>query len=68
MPIQNIPVVLVMLGVLYLCFAMLWQDHKDNKHAEQVKQVRKCEHVRRAYRLIERGRHERKYNKYHGLV
>ena len=68
MPIQNIPVMLVMLGVLYLCFWMLWQDHKDNKHAERIKQVRKCEYVRRAYRLIERGRYERKHNMYHGLV
>ena len=66
--LQDLPLMAFM--GLTVCFgvSVFWQEHKEKQHTEQVKRVRKCEHVRHAYRLIERGRHERKYNKYHGLV
>lgn len=70
MPIQNIPVMLMMWGTLCLCFWMMWQDHKDNKHAQGVARVRRCETHRKAMRAIEFGKisHANRMSKYHGLV
>ena len=70
MPIQNIPVILMMWGTLCLCFWMMWQDHKDNKHAQGIARVRRCETHRKAMRAIEFGKISRanRMNKYHGLV
>lgn len=69
MPIQNIPVMLMMWGTLCLCFWMMWQDHKDNKHAQGVARVR-CETHRKVMRAIEFGKISRanRMSKYHGLV
>lgn len=70
MPIQNIPVMLMMWGTLCLCFWMMWQDHKDNKHAQGVARVRRCETHRKTMRAIEFGKISRasRMSKYHGLV
>ena len=70
MPIQNIPVVLMMWGTLCLCFWMMWQDHKDNKHAQGIARVRRAEIHRKAMRAIEFGKINRAnhVSKYHGLV
>ena len=55
MPIQNIPVMLMMWGTLCLCFWMMWQDHKDNKHAQGIARVRRAETRHRAMYLVEQG-------------
>lgn len=70
MPIQNIPVMLMMWGTLCLCFWMMWQDHKDNKHAQGIARVRRAETHRKAMRAIEFGKISRanRMSKYHGLV
>lgn len=70
MPIQNIPVMLMMWGTLCLCFWMMWQDHKDNKHAQGIARVRRAEIHREVMRAIEFGKINRanRMNKYHGLV
>lgn len=70
MPIQNIPVMLMMWGTLCLCFWMMWQDHKDNKHAQGIARVRRAEIHRKAMRAIEFGKINRAnhVSKYHGLV
>lgn len=70
MPIQNIPVMLMMWGTLCLCFWMMWQDHKDNKHAQGIARVRRAEIHRKAMRAVEFGKISRsnRMNKYHGLV
>ena len=70
MPIQNIPVMLMMWGTLCLCFWMMWQDHKDNKHAQGIARVRRAEIHRKATRAIEFGKISRAnhMSKYHGLV
>ena len=70
MPIQNIPVMLMMWGTLCLCFWMMWQDHKDNKHAQGIARVRRAEIHRKAMRAIEFGKISRssRMSKYHGLV
>ena len=59
MPIQNIPVFLVMYTVLAFCFWMMWQDHKDKQHARGVARVRRCETRRKAMYLVEQGRKSR---------
>ena len=59
LPIQNIPVFLVMYGVLAFCLRMMWEDHKDERHARGVARVRRCEIRRRAMYLVEQGRKSR---------
>lgn len=56
MPIQNIPVFIVMYGVLAFCVWMIWLDHKDEQHARGVARVRRCEIHRKARRAIEMGK------------
>lgn len=56
LPIQNIPVFIVMYGVLAFCLWMLWQSHKDEKHAERVAHAKRKRRVRY---LIEQGRKSR---------
>lgn len=70
MPIQNIPVMLMMWSTLCLCFWMMWQDHKDNKHAQGITRVRRAEIHRKAMRAIEFGKISRtnRMSRYHGLV
>lgn len=59
MPIQNIPVFVVMYAVLAFCGVMIWQDHKDEQHARGVARVRRCEVRRKAMFLVEQGRKSR---------
>ena len=71
LPVQNIPVFLVMYGVLAFCLRMIWEDHKDfclrmiwedhkdEQHARGVARVRRCEVRRRAMFLVEQGRKSR---------
>lgn len=59
LPIQNIPVFIVMYGVLAFCLRMIWEDHKDERHAKGVARVRRCEVRRRAMYLVEQGRKSR---------
>ena len=56
LPVQNIPVFLVMYG---FCLRMIWEDHKDEQHARGVARVRRCEVRRRAMFLVEQGRKSR---------
>lgn len=59
MPIQNIPVFIVMYSVLAFCLWMIWEDHKDEKHAKGIARVRRCEIRRKAMHLVEQGRKSR---------
>lgn len=59
MPIQNIPVFVVMYDVLAFCLWMIWQDHKDEQHAKGIARVRRCETHRRAMYLVEQSRKSR---------
>ena len=59
LPIQNIPVFLVMYSVLAFCVWMIWQEHKDEQHARGVARVRRCEIRRKAMYLVEQGRKSR---------
>ena len=59
LPIQNIPVFIVMYGVLVFSVWMLWTDYKDEQHAREVARVRRCETRRRAMYLVEQGRKSR---------
>ena len=59
LPVQNIPVFIVMYGVLAFCLRMLWKDHKDEQHARGIARVRRCEVRRRAMYLVEQGRKSR---------
>lgn len=59
MPIQNIPVFVIMYGVLVFCFWMIWQDHEDEQHAKGIARVRRCETHRRAMYLVEQSRKSR---------
>ena len=63
LPVQNIPVFIVMYGVFAFCLRMIWEDHKDEQHARGVARVRRCEVRRRASRramfLVKQGRKSR---------
>lgn len=70
MPIQNIPVMLMLWGVVAFGISMIWADHKDEKHAQGIARVRRCEVHRRAVAAMEYGKRNRaeRMNRYHGLV
>lgn len=59
MPIQNIPVMLTLWGVIAFCVSIIWADHKDERHAKGIARVRRCEIHRRAMYLVEQGRKSR---------
>ena len=59
LPIQNIPVFIVMYGVLVFSVWMLWTDYKDEKHVKEMARVRRCEIRRKAMYLVEQGRKSR---------
>lgn len=48
MPIQNIPVMLMLWGVIAFSISMLWAGYKDEKHCKGIARVRRCEIHRRA--------------------
>lgn len=70
MPIENIPVIAAMFGTFAFGVAMLAEDAKDSKRAQNIEHVRRCERHRKAMRAIELNRLERAgiVNRYHGLV
>lgn len=59
LPVQNIPVFIVVYGVLVFCMRMIWEDYKDEQHAKGITRVRRCEIRRRAMYLVEQGRKSR---------
>ena len=70
MPIQNIPVMLMLWGVVAFGISMMWADYKDEQHRKGIARVRRCEVHRRAMAAMEcskRNRAER-MSRYHGLV
>lgn len=56
MPIQNVPVFILMYGVLAFCVWVIWQDHKDEQHAKGIARVRRCEIHRKARAIIVRDK------------
>ena len=48
MPIQNIPVMLMMWGVIAFSISMFRAAYKDEKHCKGIERVRRCEIHRRA--------------------
>lgn len=56
MPIQNIPVMLALWGVIAFCVWIMWQDHKDEQHRNGIDRVRRCEIHRRARAIIDRDK------------
>ena len=70
MPIQNIPVMLMLWSVVAFSISMFWADHKDEKHRKGIKRVRRCEIHRRAMSAMECGKRNRAehVSRYHGLV
>lgn len=47
MPIQNIPVMFMLWGVIAFSISMLWAGYKDEKHCKGIARVRRCENHRR---------------------
>ena len=70
MPIQNIPVMLMLWGVVAFGISMMWEDYKDEQHARGIARVRRCEVHRRAMAAMECGKRNRaeRMSRYHGLV
>lgn len=71
LPIQNVPVFVVMCGVLVFCLWMMWTDYKDEQHARGVARVQRAEMHRRAVKAMMNNRRERTnkcIGRYHGLV
>lgn len=70
MPIQNIPVMLMLWGVVAFGISMFWADYKDERHRKGIARVRRCEVHRRATVAMERSKRNRAehMNLYHGLV
>jgi len=71
LPIQNIPVFIVMYGVLAFSVWMLWTDYEDEKHEQGLERVRRAEVHRRAMKAMTNSRRERTnkcIGRYHGLV
>lgn len=56
MPVQNIFPMLALYGTLAWCVRLIWETHKEDKHAEGVARVRRCEVHRKARRAIEMGK------------
>lgn len=70
MPIQNIPVMLMLWGVVVFGISMMWADYKDEQHRKGIERVRRCEIHRRAVAAMNYGKRSRteRMNRYHGLV
>jgi len=70
MPIQNIPVMLMLWGVVAFGISMIWADYKDEQHRKGIARVRRCEVHRRAMAAMECGKRNRaeRMSRYHGLV
>ena len=61
MPVQNVVPMLALYGVLAWCARLIWETHKEDKHAEGVRRVRRCEIHRKARRAIEMGKISRRH-------
>jgi len=59
LPIQNIPVFLVMYSALAVCLWTVWECHKDERHRKGIERVRRCETHRRAMYFVEQSRKSR---------
>lgn len=71
MPIQNIPVMLMLWGVVAFGISMMWTDYKDEKRAQDIARVRRAEVHRRAMKAMANSKRERTnkcIGRYHGLV
>lgn len=56
LPIQNIPVFVIMYGVIAFSVWALWQNHKNEKHVEEIAREKRRHRVRH---LIEQGHKSR---------
>lgn len=55
-PVQNIPVIVAMWGLIIVCVRSIIQDYKDERRAEHI---RKLERKRRIQNIIEQGNRSR---------
>ena len=55
-PVQNIPVMVVMWGALIVCIRSIIQDYKDERRAARIREL---ERKRRIQNIIEQGRRSR---------
>lgn len=68
MPVQNIIPMLTLYGTLAWCLRLIWETHKEDKHARGIARVRRCEIRRKAMFIVEQGRKSRaeRMKAYHG--
>lgn len=55
-PVQNIPVMVVMWGALIVCIHSIIQDYKDERSAARIREL---ERKQRIQNIIEQGRRSR---------
>lgn len=55
-PVQNIPVIVVMWGALIVCIRSIIQDYKDEHNAAHTREI---ERKQRIQNIIEQGRRSR---------
>lgn len=55
-PVQNIPVIVVMWGVIIVCIRSIIQDYKDERIAAHIREL---ERKRRIQNIIEQGNRSR---------
>ena len=55
-PVQNIPVMVVMWGALIVCIRSIIQDYKDEHSAARTREI---EHKQRIQNIIEQGNRSR---------
>ena len=55
-PVQNIPVIVVMWGVIIVCIHSIIQDYKDERIAAHIREL---ERKRRIQNIIEQGNRSR---------
>lgn len=55
-PVQNIPVIVVMWGVIIVCIHSIIQDYKDERTAAHIREL---ERKRRIQNIIEQGNRSR---------
>lgn len=55
-PVQNIPVIVVMWGLIVVCVRSIIQDYKDERTAARIREL---ERKRRIQNIIEQGNRSR---------
>lgn len=55
-PVQNIPVIVVMWGLIIVCVRSIIQDYKDERTAARIREL---ERKRRIQNIIEQGNRSR---------